>query len=136
MNLKALMTECASVMGGITGLRVSDYPPETLSAPAGYVSYPVSIDFDETYGRGTDKATGLPIVLVAGKATSRSARDTVSGWSGGGGDQSVKALFEAHQWTSCDFLVITSVRFDTEEIAGIPYLAAIFTADAVGSGGS
>jgi hypothetical protein len=135
MNLADLMKECAQVMGTVTGLRVFDYPPETISAPAGYVSYPESIDFDATYGRGTDKVVGLPIVLLAGKATSRAARDTVSGWSAGGG-ASLKAAFEAHTWTSCDDLTITSVRFDTEELAGNPYLAAIFTADAIGSGGS
>lgn len=136
MNLTNLMKECAAVMGDLTGLRVSDYPPETISAPAGYVSYPESVDFDQTYGRGSDKVVGLPIVLLAGKATSRSARDTVSAWSAGGGDQSVKAKFEAHGWTSCDDLTISSVRFDVEQVAGVPYLAAIFTADAIGSGGS
>lgn len=124
------------MMGDITGLRVFDYPPETLSGPGGYVSYPESIDFDQTYGRGSDRIVGLPIVLLVGKATTRSARDTVSSWSGGGGELSVKARFEAHRWTSCDDLTIASVKFDTEEIGAIPYLAAIFTADAMGPGGS
>lgn len=134
MDLAALMTECAQVAEAISGLRVTDYPPATISAPAGYVSYPESVDFDETYGRGTDRVVGLPIVLLAGKATARAARDTVAAWAAGSGAKSVKALFEAHRWTSCDDLTVTSVRFDTEEIAGVPYLAAIFTADALGSG--
>lgn len=136
MNLKDLMAECATVMQQITGLRVFDYPPETLSAPAGYVSYPELVDFDLTYRRGVDRVFGLPIVLLVGKATSRSARDTVSAWSAGSGDTSLKALAEAHPWTSCDDLTIASVRFDTEDVAGIPYLAAIFMANAMGSGGS
>jgi hypothetical protein len=136
VNLEAVMKECAQVMTGITGLRVRDHPPADLSPPGGYVTYPESIDFDQTYGRGTDRIIGLPIVLVVGVATERSARDTASAWAAGGGDQSVKAAFEAHQWTSCDDLTISSVRFDGEEIAGVPYLAAIFTADALGSGGS
>lgn len=136
MDLKALMAECAQVMTGITGLRVFDYPPATVSPPAGYVSYPESIDFDATYGRGTDKIIGLPIVLVVGRPTERSSRDAVAPWAAGGGDLSVKAQFEAHRWTSCDDLTISSVRFDVEEIGAIPYLAAIFTADAIGPGGS
>lgn len=136
MNLEVLMKECAEVVGAITGLRVTDYPPATISAPAGYISYPESIDFDQTYGRGVDKVVGLPIVLLAGKVTTREARNTVAAWAAGSGDKSLKALAEAHPWTSCDDLTITAVRFDTEEIAGIPYLAAVFTADAMGSGGS
>lgn len=135
MNLADLMDECATVLQQITGLRVTAWPPGSLSGPGGYLTYPESIDFDQTYGRGADKIVGLPIVLAAGKATERAARDTVAGWADGGGEGSVKALMEAHRWVSCDDLTVTSVRFDVEDIAGTPYLEAIFTADAMGSGG-
>lgn len=134
MRLDAVMDEVARVLEKITGLRVTAFPPESLSAPAGYVSYPQSIDMDETYGRGEDRFTDLPMVLVADKVTVRSARDRVAGWAAGDGPQSVKAHMEAHIWESCDDLTVTSCEFDVETIAGTPYLAAMFKATVVGPG--
>lgn len=134
MRLDAVMDEVARVLAQITGLRVTAYPPQSLSTPAGYVSYPQSIDFDQTYGRGEDQFTDLPMVLVADKVTERSARDRVAGWACGDGPKSVKARMEAHTWESCDDLTVTSCEFDVETIAGTPYLAALFKATVVGPG--
>jgi hypothetical protein len=132
--LEAVMKEVAAALSEITGLRVFDYPPETLSAPGGYVSYPRLIDFDETYQRGEDMFVDLPIVLVAGRVITRAARDTVSGWSAGDGSKSVKRAMEERTWTTCDDLTVTSVEFDLERIAGTPYLAAMFKATVTGPG--
>lgn len=134
MRLALVMDEVAHVLEQITGLRVLAYPPPKISAPSGYVSYPKSIDYDQEYGRGGDQFTDLPIVLLAGKVTDRSARDTVTGWAAGDGPTSVKALAEAHTWETCDDLTVTSVEFDVETVAGNDYLAALFRATVVGPG--
>lgn len=134
MKLDAVMDEVAGVLAQITGLRVFAYPPPTLTPPGGYVSYPLSIDYDETYGRGEDDFRDLPIVLVAAKVTDRSARDTVAAWAAGDGPKSIKALMEAHAWTSCDDLTVTSCEFDVESVAGVDYLAAMFKATVAGPG--
>jgi|SRR6188474_459901 len=135
MKLDDVMDEVAGVLAEITGLRVTAWPPESLSAPAGYVSYPLSIDMDATYGRGEDDFRDLPMVLVADKVTVRSARDRVAAWAHGDGPQSVKAHMEAHTWTTCDDLTVTSCEFGIETIAGVEYLAAMFKATVVGPGG-
>lgn len=135
MNLGDVMDEVAEVLGTITGLNVLAYPPPTLIPPAGYVSYPQSIDFDQEYQRGGDQFTDLPIVLLTSTgATDLSARDQVATWSAGGGLGSVKAAMEAHRWASCDDLTVTSCEFDVETIGGVPYLAAMFKATVVGPG--
>ncbi len=134
MKLDQVMDEVAAVLEQITGLRVTAWPPDSLSAPAGYVSYPQSVDFDETYGRGEDRFTDLPMVLVADKVTVRSARSRVAAWASGDGPKSVKACMEAHVWATCDDLTVTSCEFDVETIAGVPYLAAMFKATVVGPG--
>lgn len=134
MKLDAVMDEVASVLAQITGLRVFAFPPDDLTDPAGYVSYPTSVDYDQAYQRGEDGLRDLPIVLVAGRVTERSTRDKVAGWAAGDGPQSVKAAMEAHKWTSCDDLTVTSCEFDVETIAGVPYLAAMFKATVVGPG--
>lgn len=135
MRLDEVMDEAAAAVRQITGLKdVYAYPPDTLTPPAAYISYPQSVDFDETYQRGEDKITDLPIVLVVGKAVERSARDQAARWASGDGGQSLKAALEAYTWTTCDALVVTSCEFDVELIAGVPYLAALFKATVVGPG--
>lgn len=134
MILADVMAEVAKALSEITGLRVLDYPPEDLSPPAGYVSYPQSIDFDETFGRGEDRFTDLPIVLLTSNVTTRAARDTASAWSSGSGPKSVKRAMEARTWATCDGLTVTSVEFDIERFAGGAYLAVHFKATVVGPG--
>lgn len=134
MRLDQVMDEVARVLTQITGLNVFAYPPGTLTAPAGYVSYPTSVNYDETYQRGEDRFTDLPIVLVIGKPTDKTSRDKVAPWASGDGPQSVKRAMEAHTWTTCDDLTVTMCEFDLETIAGVPYLAAMFKATVVGPG--
>jgi len=134
MILSAVMDEIAGVLAGITGLRVHDHPPATVNPPAGIVSYPDRVEYDQTYGRGMDRIRDLGVVLLTGKATDRSARDTVAGWAKGSGSGSVKATLEGHTWTSCHVLVVTSCTFDVVTIAGVDYLAAIFSLDIAGQG--
>jgi hypothetical protein len=132
--LAKVMTEIAQALSEITGLRVFDYPPDDLPAPAGYVSYPRSIDFDQTYGRGEDQFTDLPIVLVTDNVTTRAARNTASGWAAGDGPKSVKRAVEARTWLHCDDVQVTSVEFDIERYAGGEALAVMFKATVVGPG--
>ena len=134
MRLDKVMDEAARVLEQITGLRVHDYPPADLSPPAGYVSYPTSLDINQAYQRGEDGMTDLPMVLVIGPPTDRTTRDTVAMWASGDGAQSVVRAFEEHTWTSCDDCTISKGEFDVETIAGVPYLAIIFKATVVGPG--
>jgi hypothetical protein len=128
------MDEIAQALKEITGLNVLPYPPETITPPAGYVSYPREVSFDETYDRGGDQFTDLPIVLVASKVTSKTARDTVARWASGDGPKSVKRAMEAWSWRTCDDLTVNSAEFEVERIAGVPYLAVMFKATVVGPG--
>lgn len=133
MRLEDVMDEAAGVLEDITGLRVHAHPPGSVSPPAGIVSYPDSIDYDATYG-DDDTIKALQLVLVANKASDRAARDKVSAWSAKTGPQSVKARMEAHTWTSCDDFHVMRCEFDVVTIGGTDYLAAIFSADIMGSG--
>jgi hypothetical protein len=135
MNLTDVMDEVAAAVDEITGLRMFAYPPGSLVAPAGAVSYPDSIDYDQTYGRGVDRISALPVIVVVGKATERAARNSVSAYTAGGGDRSVKAHLEGRAWTSCDDVSVTTARFDVYTIAGVDYLAALFSLDIIGPGG-
>jgi hypothetical protein len=134
MKLDLVMDEVAAALGQITGLRMFAYPPPTVVPPAGIVSYPERIDYDQTYGRGMDRIVGLPVVLVVGKAVDRAARDTAARWAAGSGAGSVKAVLEAATYTTCDVLTVTSCSFDVVTIAGVDYIAAMFSLDIAGQG--
>lgn len=134
MRLNEVMDEAASVLAQISGLRVHAWPAGTVTPPAGYVSYPSSVDYDQAYQRGEDGLTDLAMVLLAGDPTERRTRDVVAGWASGGGPKSVKRAMEGHEWTTCDDLTVTSCEFDVEIVAGVPYLAVMFKATVVGPG--
>ena len=136
--LTPFMIEAAAVLKTITGLQVFAHPPEKINPPAGAVSYPDSIEYGVSYGgpRGATRLSGVNIVLVANKATSVDARNTVAGWVATSGPKSVPALLKAHEWTSVDFLHVTNCDFDVVTIGAVDYLAAMFKATAMISGGN
>lgn len=131
LDLSAVMDEVALALKEYSGLNVFAYPPGSLTPPAGVVSYPTRIVYDETFGGGLTKVEELPIILVAGKATEVSARDQISRWSstGPGG---IKAALESRRWTSVADLTVTDAQPDTVTIAAVDYLAVLFSADLIG----
>jgi hypothetical protein len=133
MNLASVMDAIATQLGTISGLRVFGWPPGSLTPPAAVVGYPSTYTFDETYGRGMDRFT-VPVVVVVGKATDRTARDALGAFVNGSGSSSVKAVLEAGTYSAFHELRVVSVEFDTYEIGATPYLAAIFDIDVVGTG--
>lgn len=134
MNLSDVMDEVAEVMGALTKVNVKAVPPETVTADAGFVGYPESISFDESYGRGLDQFNDLPIWVITGKVTNLTSRDKISRWSAGAGPESIKARMEAHAWASCDDLTVTAAEPATVTIGGVDYLAVIFSATVMGPG--
>jgi hypothetical protein len=134
MNLNTVADEIATVLDTIPGLRVFGYPPPTVSPPAAIVSYPEAVDFDETYGRGMDRIRDWPVEIVDGKATDRTGRQRILAYAAATGPSSVKAVLEAHTWTSLATLRVTSVDFAVYEIAGANYISALFHLDIAGQG--
>lgn len=134
MDLNDVMDEIATQLDTISGLRVHDHPPGSVTPPAGIVSYPDRVDFDETYGRGMDRIRNLPVVVVVGKATDRTARTRINGYASATGASSVKAVLEAGTYTSFSTIRVASVEFDVVTIGTIDYIAAMFALDIAGQG--
>lgn len=138
MKLDKVMDELALVMSELTDVNWHEWPAASITPPAGYVSYPLRIEYDQTYGRGEDSFVDLPLVLLAGDPTARETRDTVARWAGGDGADSLKRAFTYRRrqrlWVSCDDVQLTTGEFDVEIIAGVPYLAVLFKATVTGTG--
>ena len=133
MDLAAVMDEVGDALDTIDGLRVHRWPADNVQPPAAVVTYPAEYRFDETYGRGMDRLV-LPVVVLVGRPSERSARDLLGAYVNGSGASSVKAKVEAHTYTACHTVRVESVEFDVVNVAGVDYLAATFTHDITGTG--
>jgi hypothetical protein len=134
MDLNLVMDEIAARLDTISGLRCSGFPPPTITPPGGIVSYPDRVEYDGTYGRGIDMITDLPVIVVEGKATDRTARDRIAAYAAGSGARSVKAVLESGTYTSFDVIRVKSAEFDVLTIAGVDYISALFRLDIAGPG--
>lgn len=137
MNLGAVMDEIAERLRQAPTLagRTFAYPPATVSPPAAIVTYPTDGTFDETYGRGVDRMTGVVVVLV-GRPTERQTRDNLTRYIDGSGTESVKQLVDGEDgdYTACDGVRVASWETDVHTIGGTDYLAAVFSLDIYGPG--
>ncbi len=133
MDLAAVMDALAARLDVIDGLRVHAYPIGSVTPPAAVLSYPDDYTYDATYQRGMDRMT-LPLVLVVGKASDRTARDRLSAYVNGSGASSVKAVLESGAYTAFHTLRVVDADFDVVRIADVEYVAAVFSLDITGAG--
>ena len=133
MRLTAVMDAIAVRLRTISGLRVFEWPPGTAMPPAAIVGYPSVIDYDRTYGRGGDTLT-IPVVVLVGKATDRTARDELGSYVDGSGTRSIKGVVESGTYTAFDSVRVASADIDVYELGAVRYLAAIFDCEIYGSG--
>jgi hypothetical protein len=133
MNLADLMDEIGDALDTITGLRVYRWPAAEITPPAAIVTYPERIEFDGTYRRGMDRVT-IPVIVVAGRASERAARDNLARYCDGSGATSVKAAVDGHTYTVADSVRVTQIEFDVFTMNGADYVSATFDIDVVGLG--
>lgn len=131
MNLSAIMDEVATVLAGVTGLRVHAQPVKTLSPPAGVVGYPLGsgIDFHQAYRQGETSIADLPVHLICQNITDRAALDTVSTWLDEASSTSAVGVLEAHAWASCDAVTVASAEFSSITIGTVDYLDVVLHLD-------
>lgn len=126
LNLNTAMDSIGTALGGITGLRVFDYVPDSVAPPVAIVAWPESLEYDNTMKRGFDRATFKVHVLV-GKVSDRTARDALNVYANGtgGATASVKAALDALG----SHARVERVTFTTITVAGTEYAAATFDVD-------
>lgn len=129
LDLKATLDAIGVRLGTIAGLRVYDYPPDSVAAPAAVVGYPDTVTYDETMARGTDSCV-IPVTVLVTSGSDRAARDALSPYLSGTGAQSIKAAVDG----SLGGLVKDArvARADIPAgviVAGITYDAAEFSVE-------
>lgn len=128
MNVSTVMGQIGTRLRTISGLRVFDFPPDSLQPPAAVVAWPNVLTYDSTMARGADEATFEVHVLV-GKAVDRSAQQQLSLYLDGSGSKSIKTAIEAG--TVGDSVRVSSGAVSVMTVAGTDYLAATFDVDVI-----
>jgi hypothetical protein len=133
MDIEAVMDELAERLASIPDLRVYAWSPGTATPPAAIVGYPTEYRFDDTYQRGLDTMS-VPVVVLVGRTTDRTARTALAGYVAGSGPASVKATLERTRYASASSALVTRAEFDAYDLGGVSYLAAIFDVIMMGKG--
>lgn len=127
------MDDIATRLRSIPAFReVAEYPKGAVTSPAAVVSYPEEYR-PVTYNRGADRMT-VPVVVVVGKVSERSARDLLSDFVDGSGASSVIQALESGSYTAFHSLAVSNIEFDVVTIGDTDYIAALFDCDIVGRG--
>lgn len=130
-DVPGIMAGLASALASVDGLRVFDYPPDTVSPPAAIVAFPNSVRFDDTMARGADRVE-IPVHVVVGSVSDRASAAAVTAYLGTG-PKSVKAAIESDATLggAADTTRVTEATVTGVTIAGVDLLTATFTVEVI-----
>jgi hypothetical protein len=134
MDYEALFVELEAALATVPSLtgRVA-VVGEKVTPPSAFIALPEGVDYDGTYQRGED-STELQAIVVVGRTVARETRAAVLAYVAGSGTDSVKAALESYTYTECDVVDVPHADLDVATIAGVDYMAAIFTIKITGQG--
>lgn len=133
MNFATVMDQIGAALETIPGLRVYPWTANKITPPAAIVDLPDTINYDETYGRGTDRCV-ITVTVAVGGISARASRDKIAQYANGSGPHSVKAAIEAHTFTACDTPAVPAAEFVVVTFAAVQYLGAQFNIEVHGRG--
>jgi uncharacterized protein with PIN domain len=136
MNIADVMDEIGAQLSTIDGLRVFPYNADKVVAPAAVVALPDEIDYDQTFGRGSDLLK-LDVYVMVARIDQRTGRDALAAYLDGSGASSVKAALDNSDtvaYTACDVVRVASASVEPITSGGIDYLGAVFTLEITGQG--
>lgn len=123
LDVNATMDALGVRLQTIDGLRVYDYPPDSVAVPAGIVGLPDTVRYDETYGRGSDSAI-FPVHVLVSKVSDRASRDAVSSYLA-----AVKAAVDGNLAGAVSDARVSEAKPQMITVAGTEYLAITFTVE-------
>lgn len=136
MNIQDIMDEIGQKLAAIPKLRVYQYNVDKLPPPGAIVGLPETIDFDATYGRGSDSLT-IPVWVMVARASAQAAGAQLAAYLDGTGARSVKAAVDSsstNTYSSCDTVTVQRAVPDGYISGGVELLGAEFTVHVAGSG--
>jgi hypothetical protein len=141
-DLREQIADAASTVASAWELVCVPYVPDSIDPPTLFVR-PSRIEYDLTFGRGTD-GIDLDVLLLVSRVEDRDAQEFLDGFLDGGGASSVKTAIEATRGSgpghtalggTCDDVhVPTFDAYHWYPIGGVEYLGARWSVHCIGSG--
>ena len=125
-SLNALMDAVGIQLKTIPGLRVYDYAADNIAVPAAVVGMPETVEYDQTFARGSDRVV-IPVHLLVAKVSDRASRDALSTYLAGSGASSVKAALDGNLAGTVHDCRVASASPTIIPVAGVDHLAATLT---------
>lgn len=136
MIIADVMDEVGVRLNEIEDLVVAPFAATSVAiVPAALISLPPRGEFDLTYARGMDAFT-LEVFVLVSKNVDLTARNALSPFISGSGAKSIRNKLASRGWQSCDAVKVTGFTSARIKLADNTFLAAIFSADVSGKGGS
>lgn len=136
--MAAIMAEVVTRLQTVPSLAVHfGYPGKLNRVPAAVVYPPERIDFDLTYGRGTDQYPDLIVVVFVRRNTPRQSITDIAPYLAGSGASSIKAKLDtstAGYTSAFDVQVLWADLDPLAAFGGGEYVAALFHLKITGSG--
>lgn len=112
----------------VLGSRVYEWPTLNVTPVCLVVGYPTALNYDATFGRGSDRAT-FPVWLIAGRVDARTTRDAIAQYIGPDGVTSVKTALDGDLGGVVQSCRVTAATIEAANIGGIDYQAVRFDLD-------
>jgi hypothetical protein len=111
----------------ISGLRTSDYQPDSINPPVAIV-FPISVDYDDTFARGMQTYT-FSVQIIVGRVSERTGQNAIDSFISSTGASSIKRAIESDKTLAGKAfdLRVTDMRNYGELLVGeVNYLSAEF----------
>lgn len=128
MTIQTIRQGIATNLATISGLRTSAFVPDNPTPPIAIV-VPERVDFDTAMRRGLDTYT-FRVLVIAQRASERSAQNTLDAFCNPTGATSVKAAIESDRTlggAANDCRVTDLTDYGPLTVGETQYLAATFT---------
>jgi hypothetical protein len=131
LDLNTIMDAIGTALSTITGLRVYDFTAGSQAPPAASVGLPPDVEYDFTKGRGSDRVV-VPVTVLVGKVSDRTARDELSAYLAGSGAKSIKAKLDGNLGGAAQTVRVTGASTQIVTMTqGVEYLGATFDVEVV-----
>lgn len=103
--------------------RVYAWPSDGVTVPCAVVGYPTAIDFDTTFGRGSDRAV-FPVYVLVGRVADQNTRDVLSGIVTGA--TGIKDALDGTLGGAVQSARVTDMKVEAVTVQGVEFLSATF----------
>lgn len=117
-TMQAIADELVSA--GVTK-KAYGWPNPSVTAGSAIVGYPEELEFDATFGRGSDRAV-FPVWVIVGKAVERTARDAISAFITGA--TGVKDALDGDLSGAVQTARVTDCQIEEIAVGDVAYLSA------------